>query len=115
MDDRALAALVAAVGDSERFGELLARLQASPAVTGAGMGATAAAMLQLMKTALEVSTAQGLEGDKVLDTMATSMARLTPDMSHRSDGPATTATAGGPTTRRGAARATPNDLDSRLR
>ena len=80
MDDRALAALVAAVGDSERFGELLARLQASPAVTGAGMGATAAAMLQLMKTALEASTAQGLEGDKVVDTMATSMSRLTPDM-----------------------------------
>jgi HEAT repeat protein len=80
MDEPALAALVAAVSDPDRFGELLARLQASPAATGAGMGATAAAMLQLMKTALEAATAQGLESDRALDTMATSMARLTPEM-----------------------------------
>ena len=80
MDDRALAALVSAVSDVDRFGELLARLQASPAATGAGMGATAAAMLQLLRTALEASTAQGVEKDRALDTMATSMARLTPDM-----------------------------------
>src|SRR4029079_14486786 len=75
----ALAALVAAVRDTDRFGDLLARLQASPAATGAGLGATAAARLQLMRTATEGARTQGLEGDAV-DTMATAMAPLTPDM-----------------------------------
>ena len=79
LDDRTLASLVATVTDPERFGELLVRLQASPAVAGAGIGATAAALLQLLRTAVDAAAAQGIEAGRVLDTMATSMARLTPE------------------------------------
>ena len=80
LDDSALASLVATVSDSKRFGELLERLQASPAATGAGMGATAAALLRLLRTAIEAATAQGLDRDHVLETMGGAMDRLTPDM-----------------------------------
>jgi len=80
LDDQALAALVEAISDSERFGELLARLQASPAAAGAGMGATAAALVQLVHTAVETAIARGCDPDRTLDTAATSMARLTPEM-----------------------------------
>jgi hypothetical protein len=80
MDDRALATLVATVTDADRFGELLARLQASPAAEGAGMGATAAALLQVLRTAVDASTAHGGDADRVIDTMAASMAQLTPEM-----------------------------------
>jgi HEAT repeat protein len=79
LDDRALAALVATVSDPDRFGELLARLQASPAAAGAGMGATAAALLQLLRTAVDAAAAEGVDTERVLDTMAASMARLTPE------------------------------------
>jgi HEAT repeat protein len=79
LDDRALTSLVATVTDAERFGELLARLQASPAIAGAGMGATAAALLQLLRTTVDAAAAQGTETDSVLDTMASSMSRLTPE------------------------------------
>jgi len=80
MDDSALAALVATITDADRFGQLLERLQSSPAATGAGMGATAAALLQLLRTAVEAATAQGLDRDQALVTMGASMGRLTPDM-----------------------------------
>ena len=81
LDEQALTALVAAISDSERFGELLARLQASPAAGGAGMGATAAALVQLVqhggrdryraRPAIPIARST---------PMATSMARLTPEM-----------------------------------
>jgi HEAT repeat protein len=79
LDDRALASLVATVTDPQRFDELLARLQASPAATGAGMGATAAALLHLLRTALDASAAEGIDTECVLDTIAASTARLTPE------------------------------------
>jgi HEAT repeat protein len=79
LDDRALASLVATVTDPDRFGELLARLQASPAVAGAGMGATATALLQLLRTAIEASAAAGMDTERVLNTMAASTSRLTPE------------------------------------
>jgi hypothetical protein len=80
LDEQALTALVSAIGDSERFGELLARLQASPAAGGAGMAATAAALVQLVSTAVETAIARGCDPDRTLDTAATAMARLTPEM-----------------------------------
>jgi hypothetical protein len=80
MDDSALAALVATVTDQERFGELLARLQASPAAADAGMGATAAALLQLLRAAVEAAAAKGGDREHVLGTIAGSMGRLTPEM-----------------------------------
>src|SRR5688572_17455533 len=80
MDDTALSALVATVSDQERFGELLARLQASPAAADAGMGATAAALLQLLRTAVEAAGAKGVDREQVLGTSAGAMGRLTPEM-----------------------------------
>jgi HEAT repeat protein len=80
MDDSALAALVATITDVDTFRELLERLQSAPAATGAGMGATAAALLQLLKTTVEAATAQGLSSDQVIENMGSSMGRLTPDM-----------------------------------
>jgi hypothetical protein len=79
LDDRALASLVATVTDPDSFGELVAQLQASRAAAGGGMGVTAAALLQLLRTALDAAAAAGIDADRVLDTMATSMARLTPE------------------------------------
>ena len=80
LDERALSALLETISDSERFGELLERLQSSPAATGAGMGATAAALLQLLRTALDAAAAGNRDRDHVLDTMSAGMARLTPEM-----------------------------------
>lgn len=78
LDERALTALLETVADAERFGELLERLQSSRTATGAGIGATAAALLQLLRTAIDA--ASDLDRDQVLDTMSTAMARLTPEM-----------------------------------
>jgi hypothetical protein len=44
------------------------------------MGATAAALLHLVRTAVETAIARGCDPDRTLDTAATSMARLTPEM-----------------------------------
>jgi hypothetical protein len=79
MDDATLASLVATVTDPERFSQLLDRLQASPAAASAGMAATAAAVLQLLRAALAAATARGIDNDQVLTAMAASMSRLTPE------------------------------------
>jgi hypothetical protein len=80
-DERALAALVEAVSDPVRFGALLDHFQQSPAVTGATIGARAAALVQLLRTAVDAAAARGPEAaDLVLQTIADSSARLTPEM-----------------------------------
>lgn len=79
MDDAALASLVETVTDPDRFSQLLERLQASPAAAGAGMGATAAAVLQLLRTAVEAAAARGADRELTLQSMAVSMSRLTPE------------------------------------
>ena len=56
------------------------RLQTSPAAAGAGMGATAAALLQLLRTAVDAATAQGGDADQALDTHGRVDGRLTPEM-----------------------------------
>lgn len=80
LDDRTLAALLETVSDPQRFGDLLQRLQTSPAAAGAGIGATAAALLQLLRTAVEHATGRGLDSEAVLASIASSTARLTPEM-----------------------------------
>src|SRR5688500_13959860 len=52
LDERALASLLHAVSDPVRFGELLDRLQEAPASRGASIGARAAALIQLLRTAV---------------------------------------------------------------
>jgi hypothetical protein len=80
-DERALAALLAALGDSEQFGELLDRFQNAATAGGRSMGARAAAMLQLLRTAVDAARARGPETEEqVLQTIADSSARLTPEM-----------------------------------
>ena len=44
------------------------------------MAATAAALVQLVSTAVETAIARGCDPDRTLDTAATAMARLTPEM-----------------------------------
>jgi HEAT repeat protein len=80
LDDRALTTLLETVTDPDRLAQLLERLQASAAASSAGIGATAAALLQLLRTAVDAATARGLDTGNVLQTMGTSMARLTPEM-----------------------------------
>jgi len=81
LDERALAALVGAVSDPARFGELLDRLQQTADGGGASLGARAAALLQLLRTAVEAARARGGGAEEqVLQTIADSSARLTPEM-----------------------------------
>ena len=81
LDERDLASLVAALGDPQRFGELLERFQHSPASSGASIGARAAALLHLLRTALEAAKNRGPEvAEQALDTIAAASARLTPEM-----------------------------------
>src|SRR5688572_4890012 len=81
LDDRALKSLLEAVSDPTRFGELLDRLQHAPAASGASIGARAAALLQLLQTAVDAAKASGTAAtDAVLQTIADSSRRLTPEM-----------------------------------
>jgi hypothetical protein len=80
-DERAIASLLSALSDSAQFGELLDRFQGAATASGASIGARAAALLQLLKTAVEAARARGRETlDPVLQTIADSSARLTPEM-----------------------------------
>jgi HEAT repeat protein len=81
MDERALASLLDAVGDPQRFGELIDRLENGPASKGASIGARAAALLQLLRTAVSAAEQQGPGvTEQALDSIAASSAKLTPEM-----------------------------------
>jgi hypothetical protein len=81
MDEQALAALVDAVVDPERFADLLDRLQNGPAASGQSIGARAAALLQLLQTAVEAAGERSPEtAEQALDSIAASSAKLTPEM-----------------------------------
>ncbi len=79
MDDAALASLVTTVSDPEKFNKLLERLQAIAGGSGAGMGATAVAVLQLLRMTLEAVARLGADTEQALQTMAASMSKLTPE------------------------------------
>jgi hypothetical protein len=80
-DERALAALVAALGDRERFAEFLERFEHSAVSGAASLGARAAALIHLLRTALDAARARGAEvEEQALETIAASSARLTPEM-----------------------------------
>jgi hypothetical protein len=81
LDPAAMAALLDTLGDSPRFGELIERLQ-SKASGDAAVSARAAALIALVKQILEESAERAGESSKesVLQTVADSSARLTPDM-----------------------------------
>jgi hypothetical protein len=79
MDDAALASLVATVSDPEKFSKLLERLQGSLTGSSMGLGASAAAVLQLLRMTLEAVTKLEADTEQALQTMAASMAKLTPE------------------------------------
>jgi HEAT repeat protein len=81
LDDRALASLLEALGDPATFGKLLERVQDSTEDDATKVGARTAALLQLMKTAIEAARARGdAEAERALQTVAASCAGLTPEM-----------------------------------
>jgi HEAT repeat protein/PBS lyase HEAT-like repeat-containing protein len=82
LDSSALTALLDALGDSARFGELLDRLQTTAAAGDHTVSARAAALLELVKQMLDASGQQsGDEGKEgVLQTVANATSRLTPEM-----------------------------------
>jgi hypothetical protein len=81
LPEHQLTALLEAIKDSERFGELLERLQ-SDEMAGASIEARAAALITLVQKLLDATSqwpkAQG--EDVVLQAAADGVARLTPDM-----------------------------------
>ncbi len=82
LDADALTSLLDALGDSARFGDLIDRLQTTAAAGDPTVSARAAALLELVKRMLDASVRrsgeQGKEG--VLQTVADSSSRLTPEM-----------------------------------
>jgi hypothetical protein len=81
LDAAALSALLETLGDSARFGELIERLQ-SAAAGDATVSARAAALLEIVKQLLDASAERSGQSSKdgVLQTVADSSSRLTPDM-----------------------------------
>jgi len=81
LDDRALASLLEALGDPARFAQLLERIQSSSDADGTKVGARIAALLQLMRTAIDAARKRGEgEGERALQTIAASCAGLTPEL-----------------------------------
>jgi hypothetical protein len=82
LDDRALAALLDAVADHERFGALIERLQASG--SGGGnpltMGARVCALLEMLRAAMDAVAANGDEPSRVLQVAADAAPRFTPEL-----------------------------------
>jgi len=81
LDDLALESLLECLSDPQRFGDLLEHFQTSEAVETLSVSARVAALLQLMRTALEAAKARNpAAAEQALQTMADSCARLTPEM-----------------------------------
>ncbi len=83
LDERAIATLLDAVGDSERFGDLLDRFETTCSAGGQTVGKRAAALLHLLQSTMDAVVDRGATGEereRTLQTMADASARLTPDM-----------------------------------
>ena len=82
LDADSLSQLLDTLGDSAKFGELIERLQSTAAGGDATVSARAAALLELVTQMLDASVERSGEGSKegVLQTVADSSSRLTPDM-----------------------------------
>jgi hypothetical protein len=82
LDSDALTALLDTLGDSARFGELIERLQSTTAGGDTTVSARVAALIQLIAQMVQAAAERAGEGSKegVLQTVADSSARLTPDM-----------------------------------
>jgi hypothetical protein len=80
LDEAALARLFEIPGDPTRVAALLERLEHGSAASGASMTARAAALLNLVRAAVDALTKRGVPEQQVLQTIADAGGRLTPDM-----------------------------------
>jgi hypothetical protein len=81
LDELALESLRECLSDPQRFGDLLEHFQKSEAVETLRVGAGVAALLKLMRTALEAARSRSpAAAEHALQTVADSCARLTPEM-----------------------------------
>jgi hypothetical protein len=81
LDERALGTLVDSLSDSERFGELVEHFQQSESMETVSVSVRLAALLHLMRTALEAAkNRDAAAAEQALQTMADSCASLTPEM-----------------------------------
>jgi len=81
LDAGALAALLEALADPARFSKLVEQLQEAAGPDTRKVGVRVAALLQLMRTAIDAARTQGEdEVTRAFETIATSCARLSPDM-----------------------------------
>ena len=81
LDELALESLRECLSDPQRFGDLLEHFQKSEAVETLSVGAGVAALLKLMRTALEAARSRNpATAEHALQTVADSCARLTPEM-----------------------------------
>ncbi|HEY6362079.1 MAG TPA: HEAT repeat domain-containing protein [Vicinamibacterales bacterium] len=81
LDDRAIASMIEVFRDPARLREFIDTLQETPDAGGATIGARAAALIQLLRRALEVASKRGpQEAERILETVADAAPRLTPEM-----------------------------------
>ncbi len=81
LDAGALASLLEALADPRLFSKLVEQLQEAVGPDTTKVGVRVAALLQLMRTAIDAARTQGEgEVDRAFETIATSCARLSPDM-----------------------------------
>jgi HEAT repeat protein len=83
LDERAIATLLDAIGDSARFGDLLDRFEGASSHEEVAVGTRAAALLQLLRSAVAAATGNGAapeQSEAALETIAEAAARLTPEM-----------------------------------
>ena len=75
------ASLLDSLSDPERFSRLVEQFQRTPSPDGAKVSVRVAALLQLMRTAIDAARLRGdAEVNRAFETMAESCARLTPEM-----------------------------------
>jgi HEAT repeat protein len=81
LDAGALASLLEALADPARFSKLVEQLQETVGSDSTKVGVRVAALLQLMRTAIDAARTRGeSEVDLAFETIAASCARLSPDM-----------------------------------
>jgi HEAT repeat protein len=82
LDEAALLSLIESLGDSAKFGELLERLQTIAELGEPTTSARVAALLELVTRMLDVSAGRAGDAGRedLLQTVAESTSRLTPDM-----------------------------------
>jgi hypothetical protein len=81
LDAGALSSLLEALADPARFSRLVEQLQEAVGPDSTKVGVRVAALLQLMRTAIDAARSQGeTEVNRAFETIAASCARLSPDM-----------------------------------